>query len=233
MRQPGQSGKISAGYEKQRCEKISRCCGCGRRTMSAKSLGILGGTFDPIHNGHLHMARAVCERMAMDEIIFIPAHVPPHKQHFASAADRYAMTALAIAGEPRFLLSDMEIRRSGISYTIDTIRELHEAYAGRELYFIIGMDSVAQLHTWHHIEEMLELSSFAAIWRSGYENALRELEAHLGARALERVLLLNTPVYDVSSTEIRSRVRRRASLAGLVPRAVEKYIYEHGLYTGD
>ena len=130
----------------------------------------------------------------------------------------------------------MELRRSGVSYTIDTIRELHRLYPDNSLHFIIGADSVAQLHTWHNIEEMLELARFVAVWRPGYEDAMDELVKHLGEHAKERVLLLDTPVYDISSTEIRTRVRKGASLAGLVPGAVEKYIYEHGLYgcmTGD
>lgn len=200
--------------------------------MAGKSLGILGGTFDPIHIGHLRMAEHVFQRMELEKIVFIPAYVPPHKlgQDFAPALDRYAMTELAVADNPHFLVSDIELKRSGVSYTIDTVRQLHKLYADRELNFIIGADSVAQLHTWHNIEEMLELTRFVAVWRPGYEDAMEELVRHLGERAKERVLLLDTPVYDISSTEIRTRIREGASLAGLVPGAVEKYIYEHGLY---
>ena len=206
--------------------------------MAGTSLGILGGTFDPIHIGHLRMAEHVFQRMELDKILFIPAYVPPHKlgQDFAPAQDRYAMTELAIADNPHFVVSDMELQRTGVSYTIDTIRALSKLYEGRELHFIIGADSVAQLHTWHNIEEMLELTRFVAVWRPGYEGAMEELEHHLGKQARERVLLLDTPVYDISSTEIRTRIRAGQSLAGLVPPLVEKYIYEHGLYgciTGD
>ena len=200
--------------------------------MAGKSLGILGGTFDPIHIGHLRMAEHVFNSMELEKIIFIPAYVPPHKlgQDFAPAQDRYAMTELAVAANPHFIVSDMELKRTGVSYTIDTIRQLHAQYEDRELNFIIGADSVAQLHTWHNIEEMLELTRFVAVWRPGYEGAMEEMVQHLGQRARERVLLLDTPVYDISSTEIRTRIRQGASLAGLVPQAVEKYIYEHGLY---
>ncbi|MGM9570124.1 MAG: nicotinate-nucleotide adenylyltransferase [Phascolarctobacterium sp.] len=206
--------------------------------MAGTSLGILGGTFDPIHIGHLRMAEHVFNSMELERIIFIPAYVPPHKlgQDFAPAEDRYAMTELAVAGNPHFTVSDMELKRTGVSYTIDTIRQLHAQYGDRELNFIIGADSVAQLHTWHNIEEMLELTRFVAVWRPGYEGAMEEMVRHLGQRARERVLLLDTPVYDISSTEIRTRIRQGASLAGLVPPAVEKYIYEHSLYgclTGD
>ena len=200
--------------------------------VAGKSLGILGGTFDPIHMGHLRMAEHVFQRMELENILFIPAYVPPHKlgQDFAPAQDRYAMTKLAIADNPHFTVSDMELQRTGVSYTIDTIRQLHEQYGDMELHFISGADSVAQLHTWHNIEEMLELTRFVAVWRPGYEDAMEELVRHLGLHAKERVLLLDTPVYDISSTEIRTRIRQGASLAGLVPDSVEKYIYEHGLY---
>ena len=214
-------------------------CGAGgRMAVAGKSLGILGGTFDPIHMGHLRMAEHVFQRMELEQIIFIPAYVPPHKlgQDFAPAADRYAMTELAVADNPHFIVSDMEIKRTGVSYTIDTIRELHRQYADKELHFIIGADSVAQLHTWHNIEEMLEMTTFVAVWRPGYEGAMEEQDCHMGQRARERVLLLDTPVYDISSTEIRTRIREGRSLAGLVPGSVEKYIFEHGLYgclTGD
>ena len=200
--------------------------------MAGKSLGILGGTFDPIHMGHLRMAEHVFQRMELESIVFIPAYVPPHKlgQDFAPAQDRYAMTELAVADNPHFTVSDMELKRTGVSYTIDTIRQLHAQYEDRELNFIIGADSVAQLHTWHNIEEMLELTRFVAVWRPGYEDAMEELVRHLGEQAKERVLLLDTPVYDISSTEIRTRIRQGLGLAGLVPPAVERYIYEHGLY---
>lgn len=200
--------------------------------VAGKSLGILGGTFDPIHMGHLRMAEHVFQRMELESIVFIPAYVPPHKlgQDFAPAQDRYAMTELAVADNPHFTVSDMELKRTGVSYTIDTIRQLHAQYEDRELNFIIGADSVAQLHTWHNIEEMLELTRFVAVWRPGYEGAMEEMVRHLGEQAKERVLLLDTPVYDISSTEIRTRIRQGLGLAGLVPPAVERYIYEHGLY---
>ena len=202
--------------------------------MAGGRLGILGGTFDPIHMGHLQMAEAVYRRMALAQVLFIPAYVPPHKvgMYFATAQERYAMTELAVADYPYFAVSDMELRRSGVSYTIDTLRELRRLYPSRELYFIIGADSVAQLHTWHNIEEMLELITFVAAGRPGYEGVMEQVARRLGQRARERIILLDTPEYDISSTDIRARIAGRASLAGLVPQAVEKYIYRHGLYAG-
>lgn len=200
--------------------------------MTGKGLGILGGTFDPIHIGHLRIAEAVYERIALEQIIFIPAFVPPHKvgQDYAPAEHRYAMTELAVKPYPHFTVSDMELRRSGVSYTIDTLRELRHKYPEKELYFIIGADSVAQLHTWNSINEMLQLATFVAAGRPGYEGVMEEVVHHLGAAAAERIMLLHTPEYDISSTEIRTRLHGGASLAGLVPRAVEQYIVAHNLY---
>ena len=200
--------------------------------MSEKGLGILGGTFDPIHLGHLHMAEAIYEQIALEQIMFIPAFVPPHKlgQDYAPAKHRFAMTELAVRSYPHFSVSDMELRRSGVSYTIDTLRELRRLYPEKRLYFIIGADSVAQLHTWHYIEEMLELATFVAAGRPGYEDVMDEVERHLGAEAAKNILLLHTPEYDISSTEIRTRLRAGRSLSGLVPAEVESYIREHGLY---
>ena len=173
--------------------------------MTGKGLGILGGTFDPIHIGHLRIAEAIYERIALEQIIFIPAFVPPHKvgQDYAPAEHRYA---------------------------IDTLRELRQIYPDKELYFIIGADSVAQLHTWNSINEMLQLATFVAAGRPGYEGVMEEVVHHLGAAAAERIMLLHTPEYDISSTEIRTRLHEGASLAGLVPQAVEQYINAHNLY---
>lgn len=200
--------------------------------VAGGKLGVLGGTFDPIHMGHLQMAEAVYRRMSLSQVLFIPAYVPPHKvgMYFATAEERYAMTELAVAAYPCFTVSDMELRRSGVSYTIDTIRELHKLYAEQQLYFIIGADSVAQLHTWHNIEEMLELITFVAAGRPGYDGVMEQVARRLGQRARERIILLDTPEYDISSTDIRARIRRQESLAGLVPQAVEQYIYRHDLY---
>lgn len=200
--------------------------------MSEKGLGILGGTFDPIHLGHLHMAEAIYEQIALEQIVFIPAFVPPHKlgQDYAPAEHRFAMTELAVRSYEHFSVSDMELRRSGVSYTIDTLRELHKLYPEKKLYFIIGADSVAQLHTWNSIEEMLELATFVAAGRPGYEDVMNEVVRHLGSEAVKHILLLHTPEYDISSTEIRTRIRTGKSLSGLVPQEVENYIKEHGLY---
>lgn len=200
--------------------------------MAGKGLGILGGTFDPIHSGHLHLAEAVYKEMQLEQIVFIPAFVPPHKlgQDYAPAADRYAMTKLAVEPYPHFTVSDLELRRSGVSYTVDTVRELHALYPDTSLYFIIGADSVPQLHTWHHIRELLQLTTFVAAGRPGYEGVMAQVVQNLGPEAEQKIILLHTPEYDISSTDIRTRIRSSQSLEGLVPLAVEQYIYQHGLY---
>lgn len=200
--------------------------------MARKGLGILGGTFDPVHMGHLHMAEAVYERMQLEQIMFIPAYVAPHKVglDFAPAEERFRMTQLAVEPYSQFIVSDIELRRSGVSYTIDTVRELSKIYADRELYFIIGADSVVQLHTWNNIYDLLELATFVAAGRPGYEGVMEQVVATLGAEAAKRIVLLDTPEYDISSTDIRTRIRSGQSLAGLVPSAVEEYIRSHGLY---
>ena len=200
--------------------------------MNTKGLGIMGGTFDPIHIGHLQIACAVSQRLGPEQVMFIPAYIPPHKlgMDFAPAEDRYAMTELAIASYEGFIVSDMEMKRSGVSYTIDTVRQQAKEHPEEQLYFIIGADSVAQLHTWHNIQELLELAIFVAAGRPGYDGVMEEAESHLGAIARKRIMLLDTPEYDVSSTEIRSRIKAGQPLTGLVTTEVEKYIYEHGLY---
>lgn len=200
--------------------------------MTCKRMGILGGTFDPIHTGHLHMVEAIFSQLELEQIIFIPAYVAPHKQglDFAPAADRYTMTQLAVQGFSHFTVSDMELKRTGVSYTVDTLRELHEIYPKHELFFIIGADSVEQLHTWTSIYEMFELATFVGAGRPGYDGVLEKVEAQLGKQAMEHIKLLDTPKYDISSTEIRRRIREGKTLDGFVPKVVEKYIYEHGLY---
>ena len=195
-------------------------------------IGILGGTFDPIHNGHLWSAQSICDMLALAQVIFIPAYIPPHKigQKYAPAQDRYAMTALAVQKFPKFTVSDMEIQRNQVSYTYDTIVELHKKYPQAELYFLIGADTVTQLHKWHRIKELLQLVTFVAADRPGYHKVLQEAEKQLGIIARERIMLLNTPEHNISSTEIRARIKAGNSLDTLVPEEVEKYIYTHGLY---
>lgn len=133
--------------------------------MGRQRLGIFGGTFDPIHNGHLMIARAMQEQLGLDRILFIPDYIPPHKQgwHCSPSADRLAMTILAAAEDPRYTVSAMELERGGVSYTCDTLRQLHRRWHRfYDLYFIIGADSAEQLPTWHNIREAMHYATFAA-----------------------------------------------------------------------
>jgi nicotinate-nucleotide adenylyltransferase len=198
--------------------------------------GILGGSFDPIHNAHLHVAREARRRLALDRVLFVPARVPPHKPVAAatSAERRLAMVKLAIAGEPGFEVSDVELRREGPSYTIDTVRsELDRLGADAEIFFLVGTDQALELDTWRRIDDLARLCTLVPVARPGFHLAdldrlARKLPAELAARI--KSAALDTAPMDVSSTDIRRRVREGQSIADLVPPAVARYIREHGLY---
>lgn len=198
-----------------------------------KRLGIFGGTFDPIHIGHLEIAKSIYEQMDLEQIIFIPAYVAPHKvgQDFAPAMDRYKMTKLAVDPYPHFSVSYLELMRTGVSYTYDTLIELRKIYPEHEFFFIIGADSVTQLHSWYRIQDMFEMTTFVGAERPGYDNSqILEVVKALGPKAEKKIILLDTPENHISSTIIRSRIRAGKHLHDLVPAVVEKYIYDHKLY---
>jgi nicotinate-nucleotide adenylyltransferase len=194
---------------------------------------ILGGTFDPVHIGHLMMAEAVQQKMAPAQVVFIPAGRPWLKtaNQISSAVDRLAMLQLAINGHAGFSISTIEIERQGQTYTLDTIRELrNKAQARDELYFILGWDNLLDLARWHKPEEIIELCKLIAVPRVGYRipdaPTLEDILPGLSKRAI----LLDKPVVDISATVIRERARRGLSLKNLVPEVVEQYIKEKGLY---
>ncbi len=187
-------------------------------------LGLLGGTFDPIHIGHVLLAQFVCERLELDRVLFVPAADPPHKGECAAAAeDRLAMVELAIQGFPRFRVSRLELERPGKSYTIDTLRRLRAAWPEARLFLIIGTDNVAQLSTWHDPQGILELCTVVA----GSRLADRE-SADPGLVA--RMVLVDTPVLQLSSTQIRQRLGQGLPVRYLLPEKVEEYIRRRGLY---
>ncbi|MGH2512036.1 MAG: nicotinate-nucleotide adenylyltransferase [Candidatus Limnocylindrales bacterium] len=203
----------------------------------ATPLGLLGGTFDPIHDGHLALAAAVRAGLGLDRVVFIPAGSPPHKpgQRISPGEDRRAMVALAIAAEPSFGLSSIELDRPGPSYAVDTLAELaRPARRGghpRALEFILSAEAFAGFPTWRDPVRILELARLAVVPRAGAGPLDTEwLDRNLpGWRA--RVDFVDAPLVSISASTIRDRVRAGRSIAGLVPPAVAYYIRDHRLYT--
>ncbi|MBQ1510841.1 MAG: nicotinate-nucleotide adenylyltransferase [Selenomonadaceae bacterium] len=200
---------------------------------SKHRIGILGGTFDPIHLGHLLTAEAVRDALGLDEILFIPAAIPPHKRgrEIAPPEHRLRMTVLATAANPYFRVSDIELHREGPSYTVDTIDALQEQRGNMaEFYFITGADAINELATWHDVHSLLQKCHFVAATRQGTVLARESLHREFGAIAREHIHEVPTPEMEISSTEIRRRIRQGASIRYMVPDAVAEYIYKEGLY---
>ena len=196
-------------------------------------IGIMGGTFDPIHLGHLATAEAVRELFVLDEILFIPAARPPHKldKHVTDERHRLAMTTLATRSNKFFRVSDMELKRTGLSYTFDTMNELHKNFGtSTELFFIIGADSLADLSKWHAARELVAKCHFIATTRQGVDADFSAVENFFGAAAREHIHRVTTPGLEISSTDIREKVRLGRSIKYLVPEVVEDYILKEGLY---
>lgn len=198
-------------------------------------IGLFGGSFNPIHHGHLIVARAVAEMLRLSRVVFVPAPNPPHKPdaRLADASDRLEMVRLAVAGEPLLECGDIEIRRPGPSYTILTIQEYRQPTGDQELFWIIGADSLAELHTWHRVTELVELCRIVTVARPGFELPdLGGLEKMLSREQVSRLKrdILSTPRIDISATDIRRRVAEGRSIGYLVPTSVRQYIEERGLY---
>lgn len=198
-----------------------------------RKIGILGGTFDPIHIGHLVTAEAVRNEYTLDRVLFIPAANPPHKQaqKVTRAMHRYIMTVLATYSNPYFQVSSIELDRPGPSYTIDTIYELKARFgSAAELYFITGADAIQEIPTWDRIEELLGLCQFIAATRPGCFPSVDHIKAHFGKLGQRRIHRLTTPELEISSTDIRERIRTNHSIKYIVPENVEQYIVKEGLY---
>lgn len=191
-------------------------------------VGVLGGTFDPIHIGHVLLAQFVRERLALGTVLFVPAADPPHKEgrrDLAPAADRWAMVERAIEGIPYFQGSRLELDRPGKSYMVDTLQELRRLHPAVELFLIIGADNISQLATWYEPQGILTLCTVVAGSRiTGEALGTDELAG--------KVLVVETPVIQVSSTQIRSRLEQGLPVRHLVPERVDAYIQERGLYQG-
>jgi len=197
------------------------------------NIGVMGGTFDPIHNGHLIVAEEVRVRLNLAEILFVPAGQPWLKANspIAAAEHRMPMVRLALDAKPYFKLSTMEVERAGPSYTVDTIAELqNQVGAGNELFFILGWENLAELPQWHEPYRLIKMCYLVAVPRSGYPAPdLNALEAAIPGLS-QRVILLDTPQIDISASQIRTRVAQGLSIAHLVPEPVQRYIREHRLY---
>lgn len=189
-------------------------------------IGVMGGTFDPIHNGHLVAASEVSALYDLSDVVFVPTGQPWQKteREVSQAEDRYLMTVLATATNPRFSVSRIDIDRPGLTYTIDTLRELREANPSAELFFITGADALAQILDWHSYEEMFSMAHFVGVTRPGYPLALDD-RFPKGS-----VSLLEIPALTISSSDCRERVGRGAPIWYLVPDSVVRYIDKRRLY---
>ncbi|MDD4189225.1 MAG: nicotinate-nucleotide adenylyltransferase [Eubacteriales bacterium] len=202
--------------------------------QTKNAIGIMGGTFDPIHVGHLVIAETVRESLGLAEILFIPSNNPPHKDNLkiTDASRRFEMVKLAVEDNPYFRASDIEISREGVTYTIDTLALLAGEYRNdRKYVYIIGADTVWDLVNWYKFDEVFGMCGFAAVQRQGYD--LSRLKKRIGI--LERkysadITYVEAPSVDISSTEIRARIESGKSIKYMVPDKVVKYIYENKLY---
>jgi nicotinate-nucleotide adenylyltransferase len=215
------------------------------REGGAVRVGILGGTFDPIHVGHLETARAAQRALGLTRILVMPSRVPPHRTAGPSASPfhRFAMAALAVPDVPDAVVLDAELTTAGPSYTASTLERLTvEGLRRPELFFITGADAFAEIETWYRYPEVLDLAHFVVISRPGMPagsvparlpdlaGRFRTADHDTRADGMPRIFLVDAPTPDVSSTEIRRRLRRAESITGLVPGPVEEHIRRHRLY---
>jgi nicotinate-nucleotide adenylyltransferase len=188
-----------------------------------RRIGVMGGTFDPIHHGHLVAASEVAQSFGLDEVVFVPTGKPWQKGPVSPAEHRYLMTVIATASNPQFTVSRVDIDRPGPTYTIDTLRDLKEQHPEDELYFISGADAIAQILTWRDADQLWKLAHFVAVSRPGHELSVTGLPKG-------DVSLLEVPALAISSTDCRSRVSRGFPVWYLVPDGVVQYISKHHLY---
>ncbi len=190
-----------------------------------RRVGLFGGSFDPVHNAHVALARAALDQLSLDELRWIPAGQPWQKaRRLADARHREAMVRLAIEAEPRFVLDAVELRRPGVTYTLETVRELRAAHPGTEWFLILGRDQYATLHTWRGWRELLGLVTLAVAGRPGVAAAV---DAEVAGFAPQ---IVDLPSMDVSATDVRRRIAAGESIADLVPDPVRSYIARHRLY---
>lgn len=188
-----------------------------------RRIGVMGGTFDPIHNGHLVAASEVASAFALDEVLFVPTGDPWQKQTVTEGEHRYLMTVIATASNPRFKVSRVDIDRGGATYTVDTLRDLRAAHPDADLFFITGADAITQILGWRNAEELWGLAHFVAVTRPGH--SLNLPDAPAGA-----ISVLEIPALAISSTDVRERAAAGKPLWYLVPDGIVQYIAKHELY---
>lgn len=195
---------------------------------------VMGGTFDPIHYGHLVTAEAVRDKFKLDKVLFMPTGNPPHKMNRATSDPnhRYLMTVLATITNPYFEVSKLEIDRAGITYTVDTIKELRRIYGDdAEIYFITGADAMLEIFSWHNVEELFRICTFVAATRPGFHGKDMEQKlSEIKSKYKEKIFSIEVPSLAISSTDIRSRIKNGKTIRYLLPEAVEHYIRNNKLY---
>ncbi|MFC4613147.1 nicotinate-nucleotide adenylyltransferase [Cellulomonas algicola] len=196
-------------------------------TQRRPRLGVMGGTFDPVHHGHLVAASEVADRFDLDEVVFVPTGQPTFKQEqdVTVAEHRYLMTVIATASNPRFTVSRVDIERPGLTYTVDTLRDLKTLRPDADLFFITGADAIEQILTWKDAEELFATAHFVAVTRPGHTLSVDGLPA-------DRVSIQEIPALAISSTDVRARARAGQPVWYLVPDGVVQYIAKHRLYRG-
>ncbi len=204
----------------------------GMAGIASRRLGILGGTFDPVHFGHLLLAEQAREALELTQVLFVPAGVPPHKldEPHTPTEHRLRMLELATADQPAFAISRVDVDRPGPHYSVDMVRLIQKSQpAGTELIFLMGMDSLANILTWHRPDLLIQLCILAVARRPGFSCDLDALEAHLpGIR--QRIRFFEMPLIEISGEDIRRRIRQGRSIRYMVPEAVRQYIDAYGLY---
>lgn len=205
-----------------------------------KAIAIFGGTFNPIHFGHLSIAEGIRTKYNLDKVIFVPTHFPPHKDphDLVSAQHRAIMAYLATVSNPCFDVSTFEVDRVGRSYSIDTVRHFYQLYEGKvQIYFIIGADMLAEIGKWKNIGELLKLCRFIAVSRPGYDvqkifnqNYLSSENFEFASSLVENIIIEEMPMLEISASDIRRKVREWKSIKYLVPEPVEQFIHNQKLY---
>lgn len=186
----------------------------------------MGGTFDPIHIGHLFIAEDIKEKLKLDKVIFIPNGTPPHKKAKTADNIRFEMTKIAINKNDNFIISDIEIKRKKYSYTIDTLKELKQKYLEDEFYFILGSDSIMEIHKWKDYKEIFKFTNIVCYMRKGFDISKVKLEKEL----YSKVIFEDSIIIDISSTMIRHRVKNNKSIRYIVPDEIINYIEKNSLY---